>query len=255
MTGPAFDDEILMTYADGELDAESAARLEAAMEADPTLAERVARHRRLRGSVAGAFAGVTDEPVPERLLDAVRGGEARPAEVLDLAAARARKAAPPPSGKPKADWRAWAAIAACLVAAVLVFRGPFPAVGSKGALIEASADALTARGALASALDRQLASAPEAGAAVRVGFSFKASDGAFCRTFQAEQGLAGVACKEKNRWRVRMATTAGAAAPGEYRQAGSETSPAVLAAVDAMIVGEPLDAEAEAAARKRGWKP
>jgi len=254
VTGPAFDDETLMAYIDGELDADTTARIEAAMDTDAVLAERVGRHRRLRGSVAGAFAGVADEPVPERLLAAVSSADPRPAEVLDLAAARARKAAPPPSGKPKADWRAWAAIAACLVAAVLVFRGPFPAVGSKGALIEASGETLTARGALATALDRQLASRPDADAAIRVGLSFKATDGAWCRTFQARQGTAGVACKEANRWRVRMATSGAEASAGEFRQASSD-SPAVLAFVDQTITGEPLDAEGEAAALERGWKP
>lgn len=40
---------------------------------------------------------------------------------------------------------------------------------------------------------------------------------------------------------------------GELRQAAS-LPPAVLAAIDARIEGEPLDAEAEAAALSAGWR-
>ena len=41
---------------------------------------------------------------------------------------------------------------------------------------------------------------------------------------------------------------------GDYRTAGAETPPEVLAAVEALIAGEPLDAAGERAARERGWK-
>jgi hypothetical protein len=40
----------------------------------------------------------------------------------------------------------------------------------------------------------------------------------------------------------------------EYRTAGSDTPGAVLAAVDSLIAGDPLDAAAERAARDSGWK-
>jgi hypothetical protein len=44
------------------------------------------------------------------------------------------------------------------------------------------------------------------------------------------------------------------AADTAYRTASSETPQAVLDAVDVMIQGAPLDAQAEAKARKAGWK-
>ena len=65
--------------------------------------------------------------------------------------------------------------------------------------------------------------------------------------------LAGLACKEPGGWSAR-AVAAWSPSAEAYRTAGSETPPAVLAAMDAAIVGAPLDAAGERAARDRGWK-
>ena len=55
-----FSQEDLMAYADGELDAETRAAVEAAMAEDPSIAAEVARHRALRDRVHGAFAGTLE---------------------------------------------------------------------------------------------------------------------------------------------------------------------------------------------------
>ena len=65
-----FSDETLMAYADGEVDADLRRQIEAAMALDPSIAERVAKHRNLRSDLGAAFNGVLDEPMPARLLDA-----------------------------------------------------------------------------------------------------------------------------------------------------------------------------------------
>jgi anti-sigma factor RsiW len=71
-------EETLMAYADGELDAAARASVEAAMQEDPEIRERVARHHALREAMQGAFSAVLKEPVPERLLNAARGQAAAP---------------------------------------------------------------------------------------------------------------------------------------------------------------------------------
>jgi hypothetical protein len=55
-------------------------------------------------------------------------------------------------------------------------------------------------------------------------------------------------------WRLRVVSAAAPAAKTAYRTASSETPPAVMAAVDAMIAGAPLDAAGEAKAQAAGWK-
>ena len=83
------DDETLMAYADGELAPEQRARVEQAMRDDPRVAAAVERHLALRSDVFAAFAGVLDEPVPERLQPAALKPQS-PVRVDVLAQAGAR---------------------------------------------------------------------------------------------------------------------------------------------------------------------
>lgn len=229
-------DETILAYVDGELGPEEAAAVEAAAKADPELDARIAAHRMLAFAVRDAWADVADEPVPERLLAAARSGD-----VVDFAAARARRAAP--------SWPAWGAAAAALVAGLAVGL----ALPRGGDLIGGD---MRARAQLASALEGQLASAPPADAAIRVGLTFRARDGRWCRTFAAAttRGPAGLACREADGWTVRMAVARPGGSGPEFRTAAAETPAEVLAAAEALMAAPPLEAQAEAAAAKGGWK-
>lgn len=248
-----FSDETLMAYADGELDPAQRHAIEKAMRDDPRVAAAVERHRALRARVAGAYAGVLDEPVPQRLrpraapsivsLDAAR--EAR-RQAAVAAAARA------PAAPRRRAWAQWGAIAASLVVGILAGSAWFGGAGGETAWVSADAQGrLVAGKALASALSAQLASEQGQGP-VRIGTSFAAQDGGYCRSFQL-QGGAGLACRQGEDWRIPVFKET-ASGTTEYRQAASEMPAAVLEAIDERIAGAALDAEAERAARDRGWK-
>lgn len=227
----AISDEILMAYVDGELDAAARAEVDAALAGDAALRAKLEAQQRLRTRLSAAFDGALAERVPARLSAAA---EAPRADVVDLAARRARR------------WSArdWGAMAASLAAGVVLGVG---LMGAPALMIAAGEDGLMARGALARALDAQLAS-DEAGA-VRIGLSFRDQSGGYCRTFDLiESQTSGLACRAQAGWTVAMT----AANPqSEIRTAGAGE---VLAAVEARIAGEPLDAEAEVAAREAGWR-
>ncbi len=74
MAAPAFDDETLVAWCDGELDGASSARVAAAVAKNPKLAARAAAFRRTGELARGAYAGVLIEPVPDRLIATVRQG-------------------------------------------------------------------------------------------------------------------------------------------------------------------------------------
>ncbi len=244
----AVTEESLMAFADGELSPTEAAAVESAIAADPDLAQKVEAHRGMRAAVSGAYGGVLDEPMPERLLAAVRGSDA---SVIDLAAERGARE----RSRSGWSWRNAAAMAACVVlglAAGVELRPP-------PSLIQPSPIGLVARGALADALEDQLASqGPRAGEPVRVAVSFHDARGDYCRTFQTTGGgsMAGVACKDAKAWRVLLAVSAQAAAEpaGGYREASSKMPAAIADEVDRTIAGAPLDARAEALARSRHWR-
>lgn len=240
-------DEELMAYVDGELDAGRRAAVEAAIAADPELAQRIAGHRALRDRLQSAFGGTLDEPVPARLANAVRGLQA-----VSLQAARSRKR----QRQLMATY--WLAAAASLVLGVLV--GPWiPRLAGEEPDIHAHGAGLAASGNLAKALTGQLASEQSPSDPIRIAVSFVADSGEYCRAFvtRREDGsIAGIACRAGNVWRIRAldAATGAQGESGDYRQAGTSLSPLMLQAIESSMVGQPLDAPGEAAARRSDWR-
>ena len=242
-----FSDEVLMAYVDRELDAPTRAAVEAAMAEDPELARRIAAERALRERLRAAFDPVLDEPVPAYLLQLARTAEQRSAHT-PAPLARARTG--------RSMWRDGLALAASLLVGVLF--GHWVLRGAGLGPVVTRAGQMVARGPLAQALTGQLAANQSATAAVRIGISFRSNAGQYCRTFSLRAPrLAGLACRAGGQWQVQVLTRAEgpAAAAGHYREAASSMPPAVVAAVSAEISGSPLDARAEAAARRRGWVP
>lgn len=223
-------DERLVAYADGELPADQIAQFEAELAADPGLAQAVERHRALARRLSAAYAPVLDEPVPSRLTSAVRQQPAT-------------RRGPPQ----------WAAMAACLVVGVAAGVALTRYAGPQAGPIAARDGGLVATGRLETALTSQLASQT---GPIKLGLTFRTAAGRYCRTFQSPADrLAGLACREPAGWTLQAtARMAPAQTQSEYRTAGSDTPGAILAAVDGLIVGDPLDAAAERAARDGGWK-
>jgi anti-sigma factor RsiW len=253
-------DEILMAYADGELDEAGRMEVEAAMARDPEVAAIVARHRELHRRLRAAFDAELTEPLPERLLEAVRNSGPATADVsprvVDLAQARDAKA-----GRAARRWgpREWSAMAACIVAGLLIAR-VIPIGGGGGALFASRDGELVARGALAQALTELPSGQADPRGDIVVSFSFRATSGEYCRAFMArdERALAGLACREADGdgWRLRVLAEGAqpAGSPDGYRMAGAELPPAVTAAVEGAIDGETLDPAAERRAIDAGWR-
>lgn len=224
------DEAMLIALVDGELDEVTRRRVDRAVADDPALAERLAMHRRLRERLAGHYAPIAQEPVPE------------PMRVLLEESARVV-----PLARPTPRWRGWAvggAIAASLVLGLSLGRltGGAGPIGLHGGV-------MVAQGELAQALDTQLASA-QGDSAIRIGLTFQRKGGGWCRSFDG--AVAGVACREGDGWQVQQALP-GAGQEGTYRQASS-SDVRVMATVDALIAGEPVDAVGEKAAQAKGWR-
>jgi cytochrome P450 len=221
--------EMLMAYADGELDPLNAKRVERAIAGDPALAQEVERHRALRKRIADSFAPVADEQVPDRLAALLKSN------VVDL---------PAPKTRPiLTRWREATALAACLVLGLMI------GIGVSRGPVSAGAGGLYASGSLAAALDDQVGGA---NGPVRVAVSFRDKQGSYCRVFSS-RAADGIACRDASGWALRRTQQGSTAQRGDYAQAGS-TNPDLMAAAQDMMAGEPLDAKAEAAARGAGWR-
>lgn len=238
-----FSDETLMAFADGELGEPIRSQVEQAMRKDPQVAAKVAQHRAMRADIFHAFSPTLEEPPPPHLRKVVPT-----AKVVHLDTARAAKnvVATPPR---RWAWPEWSALGTTLLVGLLAGAIGVRSVQGDTQLASAVAEdgSLTARGALATALTRQLASAALVDSKVRIGVSFVSKEGEYCRSF-AMGAMAGLACRNGKQWKIPVLTEATSA------EAGSAGVPAaVMQAIDARAVGPSLDARAEQAAAVRGW--
>ena len=222
--------EDLAAFADGSLDPARAAEVAAAVAAEPALAAEVEAHRALRDRLQAHFAPIMAEQVPDRLTAALRPA---PDRGVSLAGAREKRRRP----VARWAWIAGPALAASLALALFLPRGA----------PEGYADA-----ALAGVLDRQLVATQGGDADPRILLSFRDETGAYCRAFAAAE-RSGIACRDDEGWRLRMSATGAGTQAADYRMAGSSAAQ-VLARAQAMAQGPALDAEAERAARSRGWR-
>ena len=76
---PKHSDEALVAYLDGELDSAERRHVEAWLEADPAVRDRLAALAQSADLVRPAYADIVNEPVPQRLIAAARGETAQAA--------------------------------------------------------------------------------------------------------------------------------------------------------------------------------
>jgi len=254
-------DETIMAYSDGELSAEERAAVERAIQGNPELEMRVARHRGLRDRLKLAYSAELSEPVPDRLLAAARRAASAPTDGKVVNLNDARQAAQDDSRAAndespyKTGWRSLGGIAAGILLGLGVGYGMWQQGG--GPITRDASGALVATGRLKSALTAQLTADQTPTSRVHIGISFRSKAGDFCRSFALSGAAApvGVACHHGAEWQIQslMKGEAGEVG-GQYRTAGTEMPPLLLKSIEAEISGEPLDQAAEAVARQQGWQ-
>lgn len=242
-------DELLMAYADGEVDDATREQIERAVAADQNLRAKVEHHRALRRQLNAAFDPVLSEAVPDRFNALL--ADVKPVAIADLSQARAARK------ERKARFiqqpTAWMSLAASVMLGVAI--GFFVFGDRNSTMIVAHADGLAASGELERALGNSLAGDSNRSATAQIGISYRSQSGEYCRSFAVTEGnYAGFACRGEDRWRIRMLAPARVSEAGDFRTASSALPESVLAAIDEDIQGEALDAEEEARAREQGWR-
>ncbi len=235
-------DEMLMAYADGELDAAEMAIVERALATDEGMAERVALFADTRRAVKDAFTAA-ETPAPADLVAKVRALAAAshtatvPPQVIDLASRR--KVAP-----------VWSmAMAASIALAVGLAGGWYAGQGGQTAdslQLTALADPEVAQALGSVPAGERLALA--SGNAFTAIATFRTAEGDLCREFEYDQAsgstYVAVACTQSGTWELRLAVASVADAGGYAPASSLETLDAYL---DATSAGQPMTAEDEAA--------
>lgn len=260
MIAREFDDETLMAFADGELDDETAAAIEEAMEANVEFARRVALFLETRVQAKEALRPLLEEPVPEALSHSVQRmiDEARQRSRLSDGGKTPRVVAFKARTKPPTQLsrRSWILpLAASLVAVLFGIGGYLIGVGSQDLPHGLEVAGLNSP-ALSEALGR-VASGDQAVLAgsndrIRVIATFRDETGSLCREFEIDSAVRStvisVACRSNDAWAVNFAVVA-PAGDGGYAPASS------MEALDAYVAttgaDAPLSREDEAAALRR----
>lgn len=245
-----FDTETIMAYVDGECDAVTVKRIEKAMATDTDLTERVANERALREKLSAHYEPVIAQEIPDRLTSLLIGSASASGNVdTSFASRKAGQEQHIEQAKTEQKrgfgFAQWGAMAATLAIGVAV--GQF-GLGSDSGPFRQADGALIASGPLENALDTQLASAQTDKADYRIGLTFREKSGDVCRSFTGA-AVAGIACHEKQQWRLHMAVPAGTS--GDYRQASSGE---INQKAADMMTGAPLNADDERKLLESGWK-
>jgi anti-sigma factor RsiW len=252
MIAREFDDRTLMAFADGELDDETAAAVEQAMEIDDDLAGRVALFLDTRLQAKDALRPLVEEPVPEALGRSVQQmideAKSKPGPAAHTSAiAAAGRTRPSPTRRP------WIVpLAASLAAVVFGLGGYLIGMGGRDA-----PQGFAVAGLSSPALSEALGRVPSGGNAVLAGSgdrlravaSFRDAGGALCREFEVDtaagSSVVSVACRADGTWSVRFAVVAPVRNGGYAPASSMEALDAYLASAGAH---EPLSPADEAAA-------
>lgn len=225
MAQQEFSDESLMAYADGELDAETARRVETALRTDPDLADRLAIFTGTRDILARAASERPLDPVPEALMERLRA-------TLDSAKDPSATATVTDLTKVRASRGGWhpAALAASLALAVGLAGGYYAARIAAPDAAALQVALLRAEGLepalsqLLSGEERQLPAG-----LLRVIVSFRDDRDALCREYELDvtggKTLLAVTCREGVAWETRLAIAA---------EAGDDTGYAPAASLDTL---------------------
>jgi anti-sigma factor RsiW len=251
-----WDDARLRAYLRGELGAAEMDAVDAALADDPHLADRLLqlaeadddREDRVTEQVRFAFAPIEAMPVPAAMTAAVDRAEPGQSNVVDFAAAATARRLP------RWGWPQVGAMAASLAIGVFVGQGIMAGRGAPAtALVVASANGANVTAPVAAMLDKAASGTPQQLAGLGAGqvvITFRDGDGQLCRQFQIAGDAAttdAISCRVDGSWTVEALGVRAAAGDG-MRTASGDAAPSVLAAVDAMIVGDVLVGRDEAAA-------
>lgn len=234
----------IAAYLDGAMSEEEALQFERELEADPELADEVARFAANDDLLRQAMAVDEGAGVDDAFLARMGLAEAAvaPPPVSD------QYASPEPANDNPPFWRRWqvgagAAIAACLS---LVLTFALPGTGHSGL-----GDALenTPSGQLASLSD---------GARLTPILTFEAGDGRFCREFTfaiSQSESSGIACRSSTGWQIEAWSDDAVEIPDsrEIALASGGASDDLDAAYARLDAGDPLPIDREREIIVSGW--
>lgn len=219
-------DELLSAYLDGELDADTKARIEQALGNDAGARVRLERMQAADARLREDFK--LGSSADDKLAQAILHAEPLPSPV-------------------KRPSRIWPAVLAAGIAGIVVGFAIAPRSVNDAAIAANRAVDST----LSNALETFASGARSDSDRIEIVLTFKSQDGRFCRLFRSP-GAEGLACRESDAWRMQ-AWDGTVDNSNAFRAAGA--SEIIDNAMDRLGGGAALDPTDEAALIARKWQP
>jgi anti-sigma factor RsiW len=264
-------DEILMAYADGQLDAPEAARIAKLAAQDPALAARLEPFLSTGHNLAALFEGPMHAPLPEKLRRIVERARPLPARKPSLGVMDRLRELLQPVPPLRLALVSATVLASVLAATSAMLQSGAGTASTLGGLVQQAANGqMVARGALEQALNglpsgKEMQGSLADGGVVRIAvkLSFPDREQAYCRQYgiALAKSYGGVACKlrssagSQGQWAIRFQAVeaSGHTPSGKAIPAGPEHAE-LERAVISMMGGDALGPKEEAAAIAAGWK-
>jgi hypothetical protein len=254
------DDELLVAYADGELDAAQVARVERAVSADPSLQARLAALTRAGELTREVFEAKGHDPVPSALIGAIMTGSTAPRQSADASRRSLRQRL--------ADWwqiplpaAAFGALALLAIGGLLGYLLPH---GTPQAGAITTAGEVPPDSPLHLLLQEQPSGGTLAAGALNLEVLATFVDGErVCREYRATNDTgpyeyhAGIACRAGDAWQVAISVDdyiEQQLAGGVYETASNRLHEAIDLFIDTYIGVDPIDDAAESLLLERGWR-
>lgn len=250
---PSINSDTLMSYADGTLSAEAAARIERAIEGDQALRDELEDYRRTRQVLVQTIGPLVQDAVPPGLVDLINrtapGSPGTSNKVVNF----------PPIRKTRPVWTD--ALAAGLLLAIGVGAGSIMNSGSAGPadmVVAVSADGMISRASvIAAALETQ----PSASVFRQDGIAVKPVQTFFsnempCREFEVATetaGAVGIACRHPTGWRLETILAASVTQGSGYQVAAGPNDALIEGVLNGLSATPGLERDPEACLLGQHW--
>ncbi|HFB54390.1 MAG TPA: hypothetical protein ENJ46_00580 [Hellea balneolensis] len=252
-----YTDEHLSAFLDGQLPETQSKTLEAELETNLKLAERLAHLTEANEAVKAVYDAEIERPIAPHILAMLEAdnphatNDNASGNIVNLSARRKISIT---------KWVAPLAAAFAMMIGITLGRGMGATPTDQGAIYAQITGTINADNPLFDVLEQTPSATPvklDTQVSIKPVLTFQTADGAYCREFTAQSTQAasrGIACREDGNWNVLMLNRTELSDETGFRTASGSSSEAMDQLIDGLIDGAPFDLVTEKSAMAQHWK-
>jgi negative regulator of sigma E activity len=256
-----YTDEHLSAFLDGQLPAQESRTLEAELETNLEIAERLASLAEANEAVKEAYKAEIERPIAPHISALLQSETAQTASTV-MANDNASDNVVALPARRKISVTKWVAPLAATLALMIgltVGRGMSVTPTNQGAIYAQITGTIDADNPLFNVLEHTPSATHvklDTQVSVKPVLTFQTAEGLYCREFTAQSTASasrGIACREDGNWNILMLNRTELSDETGFRTASATSSEALDQLIDGLIDGAPFDLDTEKAAMTKNW--